>query len=286
MLTELNLRGVTSLHSFPSSLSCIIPTSVGEFNLTALGVLRFTEPGSNWLYVFSPCTDVDPAPFSGLCGLVTPVPAFQVTMGECLRLGKLKSRNVTALPGPRLGISVEYNHGDGGRLSTLELVCGDGPTVVLGLIAERQPRQYLLEARGQEGCPSGCPRDPHNDAECGGTRQGRCYKDQLGALSCTCITGHGGPYCASILEEHRISYNSMYTAIFVSFSIAVVLLSWVIWQHDCCSARAHLRLLHVTNVQNHLSICLFFCFVVLLVGVFCGADVFPARAIGQGDTRP
>ena len=208
------LPGFASL-SFPPN-PCIIPTAVGEFNLTSLGVLRFTEPGSNWLYVFSPCADVDPAPLSGLCGSAAPGPAFQVTMGDCLRLGKLKTRNGTALPGPRIGVSVAYSDGDGGRLSALELVCGDGPTVLLGLIAGRQPRQYLLEARGLEGCPR-CPRDPHSGSECGGDR-GRCYKNGLGAFSCACISGHGGPYCASIQAEHRDAYKVFYAAFFCSIA--------------------------------------------------------------------
>jgi hypothetical protein len=179
--------------SLAAPSTCTFSTPAGDFDLAHVGSLLYLDPATGWTYAASPCAETVGRFIHSSCSVSAP--AFQVTAGECLRLGTLASRAAAPLQ-PALGVSLSFGGGDGGRATVLELACFDGPTVVDALATDRAPLTYVLQVRGRAGCPLACARDAATGAVCGGEGRGACSHSATGgAAMCECLAGFSGAAC-------------------------------------------------------------------------------------------
>jgi hypothetical protein len=189
---HLALPLLTAVRSLAVPSTCTFSTPAGDFDLAQTGSLLYLDPTTSWSYAASPCANTEGRFIHSSCP--ASAPAFQVTAGECLRLGTLASRAAAPLQ-PALGVSLSFTGGDGGRATLLELACFDGPTVIDALVTDRAPLTYVLQARGRAGCPLACARDAATGAVCGGEGRGACSLSATGGAKCECLAGFSGAGC-------------------------------------------------------------------------------------------
>ena len=218
MLLPLSLLGLASASIHPSSCVFSFPADDSEvdpahpfhtFDLIELHDVRYYDPSphfAGWFYSFSPCGDVDPRSLSPTCGDDddVPAPAYQVTSGECIRLGAAGVAAATPLTGSTayasaptrpLGLALALGKGNDGRSAVLEVECADVAPPLTSLVTDRKHMEYLLRVKARAGCPQSCARDAATGAVCGGHGRGECFAVGGAAATCVCAMGHSGPCC-------------------------------------------------------------------------------------------
>jgi hypothetical protein len=181
--------------------ACVLTVAGGStFDLSSLRPLWHIDVASSWWYQFTPCASSDPRLVDPvLCKSTLSAAAHQMTRRQCLALGALETRTVTALEPPAVGVRVSFTNGTGGRSAGIDIACADEATRVITLTNPGAPAPgYLLLARGREGCPLACARNEEAGAVCGGAGRGACALDAAGMPHCVCAPGFAPPACAAV----------------------------------------------------------------------------------------
>ena len=178
--------------------ACVLTTADGSTFGLSTRPLWYVDAAVGWWYQLSPCATSDPRQIdSRLCANTPNAPAHQITSSECLALGALETRAVSALAPPAVGVRVSFTGGKSGRSVGIDVACADEtPTRTVALTNPGTPL-YLLSARGREGCPLACARDVATGAVCGGASRGACALDAVGVPHCACAPGFAPPACTA-----------------------------------------------------------------------------------------
>jgi hypothetical protein len=102
MSRRLLLAATTAAFSSAAAPACVLTAPGGQtFDLSTLPRLKYLDSSAGWVYQFTPCASSDPRLIDPhLCASTPSGAAHQVTRGECLSLGTLASRAVSALAPP------------------------------------------------------------------------------------------------------------------------------------------------------------------------------------------